>query len=442
MLRLTWLVLAGLLAVIVVPAAPAAPAASASRGLRVDRTFGGGRGFVTTPIAGTSALAYGAIVLPGGEIVVAGQASPPSGDGQVLVVRYLPNGRLDSSFASRGVFESAFSAVDAPFIATAIARDRRTGRLVVAGGYGQGSILLMRLTSEGRLDPTFGANRSGFVAVNVGGIASSLAIQGDGGIVVGGSNANRPGRPFVVVRFTPRGALDRTFGHRGIAQALFWNPAAASGAGLSLATTPDGGVIASGHIDYIGGTGGGSGGHGSAGVFRLTRRGLPARAFGTRGHAQITFFDRAGVPESWYPCAMTVDGRGQITVTGGGGTHRNALFTARLTRRGALDRSYGSAGNGRAITPGVGGNAITTCGVTSTKAGEVTVAVQSKLAQLLPDGLPNRRFAPGGVLRIAKPKQVFINALISSGLRRMVVAGSAGNSIFVGRYLLPAGQQP
>ena len=138
---------------------------------------------------------------------------------------------------------------------------------------------------------------------------------------------------------------------------------------------------------------------------------------------------------------MIVDGRGRITVTGGGGTHRFALFTARLTQRGVLDRSYGRDRNGRAITPGIGGNAITTCGITSTRAGEVTIGVQSKLAQVLPDGVPNRRFAPGGVFRIAKPKQVFINAVLGSRPHRIVVAGSAGNAIYVARYLLPAGRR-
>ena len=67
---------------------------------------------------------------------------------------------------------------------------------------------------------------------------------------------------------------------------------------------------------------------------------------------------------------MTVDGSGRISVAGGGGTHRSALLTARLTSRGRLDRSYGSARNGRSITPGIGGNAITTCGATSTPAGQ------------------------------------------------------------------------
>jgi len=137
---------------------------------------------------------------------------------------------------------------------------------------------------------------------------------------------------------------------------------------------------------------------------------------------------------------MTVDGRGRITVTGGGGTHRFALLTARLTPLGALDRSYGGAGTGRAVTPGVGGNAITTCGATSTPAGQLTVGVQSKLAQLLPSGRPNTRFATGGVFRIAKPRQVFINALVASGASRIVVAGSAGSAVYAARYLLAAGR--
>ena len=434
--RLGWGVLAGLSAAVVV--APAV-GASTSPGVRLDRSFGAGRGFVTTPVGGTSALAYGAIATEGGRIVVAGQASPPSGDGQLIIARYLANGRLDPSFGARGIFRSTFPVADGPFIATAIARDQRTGKLVIAGGYGLGSMLVMRLDANGRLDRTFGPARSGFAKVAVGGIANSLSIAADGRILLGGSNANRNGRPFVVARFRRNGVLDRTFGRGGIVQTLFWIPKAASSAGVNgLAPTPDGGVIAGGHIDYIGGTGGGSGGHGSAGVFRLTSTGRPSPSFGTRGHTQITFFDRAHVPQSWYPCAMTVDGSGRISVAGGGGTHRSALLTARLTSRGTLDRSYGSARNGRSITPGIGGNAITTCGATSTPAGQVTVAVQSKLAQLRPNGLPNSRFARRGVFTIGTPRRVFINALIRSG-SRLVVAGSAGSRIYVGRYLLPPG---
>jgi uncharacterized delta-60 repeat protein len=416
-------------------AAPSVEASSAPARLRPDRTFGAGRGFVTTSIPGITALAYGAIVA-GGDIVVAGQASPPNGNGQVVIARYLPSGRLDHTFGSGGIFRSAFPVADAPFIATAVARDRRTGKLIVAGGYGQGSMLVMRLTTGGRLDRSFGAERSGFATVQVGGIANALAIERDGGILLGGSNANLPGRPFVVARFTPGGALDRSFGHRGVAQELFWNPSAASASSVNtLAPTADGGVIAAGHIDYIGGTGHHTGGHGAAGVFRLTRRGSPFRAFGSRGHQQITFFDRARVPLSWYPCAMSVDARGRITVAGGGLTQ--SLLTARLTSRGTLDRTYGAARNGRVITPGIGGNAVTTCGITSTSSGEITVGVQSKLAQLTPNGRPDTRFARGGVFSIRSPRRLFINAIAVATARRVVLAGSAGNAIYVGRYLRP-----
>jgi len=135
---------------------------------------------------------------------------------------------------------------------------------------------------------------------------------------------------------------------------------------------------------------------------------------------------------------MTVDRRGRITVTGGGGTHKSALLTARLTPRGALDRSYGRARNGRAVIAGLGGNAITNCGDASTGAGEITVALQSTLAQVLPSGRPNTRFAPRGVFTISKPRRVFINSLVRRG-RRVLVAGYAANKIYVGRYLLPPG---
>ncbi len=384
-------------------------------------------------------MAYAAVVLKDGDTVVAGQASPPSGDGQVVVARYLADGQLDRRFASHGVFESRFPSASAPYIATTIAQDRGTGKLVVAGGYGQGSMLLMRLTANGRLDPTFGAHRSGFTTAAVGGIANALAIAPNGAIVLGGSDANRNGRPFVVARFTRNGVLDRAFGRKGIAQTLFWTPSVASSAGVnSLAMAPGGGIIASGHIDYIGGTGHGNAGYGTAGVFRLTNKGRPFRAFGAAGHTQIKFPGRAGVPQAWYPCAATVDQRGRITVTGGGGSRRSALLTARLTPRGRLDRSYGVARNGRNAVPGVGGNAVTTCGDASTRAGEITVAIQSKLAQILPGGRPNRRFAPRGVFTISKPRRVFINSVLRSG-RRIVLAGSAANKIYIGRYLLPAG---
>ena len=413
-----------------------AEAASADAGgARPDPAFGGGRGWVTTQIRGASSLAYDAAVIRSGKIVIAGQATNASGKGQVVVARYKRNGRLDRGFGSRGIFRTSLPAKDGPFIATSVVQERSTRRLVVAGGYGQGSMLVLRLTADGRLDRAFGKRRPGLATASAGGIAESVAIQRNGAILVGGSNANANGRPMVVARFTRAGVLDRRFGTGGLAETLFWNPDLTSSAGVTgLAITPDGEIIGSGHLDYIG-----SDGHGSAGVFRLAANGQPVQGFGSAGHTEVAFTEATGAFAQWFPCAMTVDSAGRITVTGDGSTGSGAaLLTARLTSSGAPDPSFGAADDGRVTTQGLRKDSITTCGATISPAGVLTAGVGSNLAQLGPAGAVNEAFAPKGLLRIADPRRVTVNAVGSAGSRRVVVAGAAGRDIYVARYLLPS----
>jgi uncharacterized delta-60 repeat protein len=419
----------------------AAAASRESRHARPDPAFGAGRGWVTTRISGADSLAYGAAVTKGGKIVLAGQAPMRAGASQIVVARYQRDGRLDRAFGSGGIFETSFPQADGPFMATAVAVERSTGRLLIAGGYGQGSMLVLRLTPGGQLDPTFGQNRSGFVTVPAEGIAESIAIERNGAILVGGANGNRNGRPMVVARLGRNGALDHRFGHAGLAQVLFWNGNRAASAGATgLATTPGGGVIGSGHLDYIGGNGPHSTpGHGSAGIFRLSRKGELVRSFGTGGHVKVAFRS-GGQFDQWFPCAMTVDARGRITVTGDGSTKalNAALLTTRVSRGGKLDRSFGRGG--RAVTRGLRDRDETTCGAASTAAGSLTVGVGSTLVRLRPDGTPNPSFARGGIITIAKPRQVALNAVARSGPRRVVVAGAAGNAspaLYVARFRRP-----
>jgi uncharacterized delta-60 repeat protein len=421
-----------LVALAVSLAAGPAPASAAAQGGRPDPTFGNGRGWVTTRIVGATSVAYGAAVVRGGKIVVAGQATTHGGNEQIFVARYRPDGRLDRRFGSRGIFKSALPKAAGPFIATAVAPERRTGRLLVAGGYGQGSLLVLRLTPAGRLDRSFG--RSGLARTPGGGIAQSLALQRNGGMLLGGSNANRNGRPMVVARFTRNGVLDRGFGSRGLAQVLFWNPDLAASAGVGgLATTPGGEIVGFGHLDYIG-----SDGHGSAGVFRLSSNGRPAQDFGNGGHVEVAFTNPGGGFAQWFPCAMRLVSGGRIMVTGDGSTGTaGAILSTRLTRQGMPDSSYGG-GDAMVVTPGLRNFSDTTCGATSTAAGALTVGVGSTLGQLQPDGTPNNRFARGGLTRITRPRGANVNAVVRSGSRRVVLAGFAGNAVYVARYQLPA----
>jgi uncharacterized delta-60 repeat protein len=408
-----------------------APTSSIAR-VRLDPAFGG-RGFATTPIRGASALAYGATVLPGGKAVIVGQETSRSGTGQVVVARYRRDGRLDRGFGSRGIFRTALPRKDGPFIATAVARQRATGRLVVAGGYGQGSMLAFRLTGDGRLDRGFGRGRSGLTRVRAGGIAQSIAIQRDGGILLGGSDANVNGRPMLVARLRRGGALDRSFAAGGVARSIFWNPDLAASAGITgLAVAADGGIVGSGHLDYIG-----SDGHGSAGVFRLDANGAPDPGFGSGGHVEVAFTESGGTFAQWFPCAMTVDSLGRITVTGDGSLASTAsLLTARVTSSGAMDTGFGGAGDGKAVAPGLRGDDDTTCGAAVGLSGRLTVGVGSALAQLGPDGTANAAFAPNGIFGIRRPRNVTVNAVAAAGSRRIVVAGGAGRNIYVARYLL------
>lgn len=409
-----------------------APASAAAQGGRPDPTFGDGRGWVTTQIAGATSVAYGATIARGGKIVIAGQVTMRGGNEQILVARYRRDGRLDRRFGSRGIFRSALPKAAGPFIATAVAQERRTGRLLVAGGYGQGSMLVLRLTPAGRLDRSFG--RSGLARVPAGGIAQSLALQRTGGILLGGSNENRNGRPMVVARFTRNGRLDRGFGSRGLAQVLFWDADLASSAGVGgLATTRGGEIVGFGHLDYIG-----SDGHGSAGVFQLSSDGRPAQGFGSGGHVEVAFTMPAGGFAQWFPCAMRLVSGGRIMVAGDGSTGAGgAILSTRLTRQGMPDSSYGG-GDGLVITPGLRNSSDTTCGATSSAAGALTVGVGFTLGQLRADGTPSARFARGGLIRIARPRRANVNAVVRSGSRRVVLAGFAGNAIYVARYQVPA----
>ena len=348
----------------------------------------------------------------------------------MLVAKYDSSGQLDPGFATQGVFLSSLPAADGPFIATAIAEDAG-GRLLVAGGYGQGSVLVLRLSADGLLDTTFGM--TGLATIPVGGIAESMAIQRDGRILVGASNGNEDGRPMVVARLTRDGVVDASFGTNGTTEILFWDSLHAASAGVTgLAVTPNGMIVGSGHIDYIGGDG-----HGSAGVFRLTSSGHLDPGYGTGGGAEVAFTNPDGSFVSWFPCAMTLAANGRATVTGDGSPAAgNAILTIRLTAAGVPDPSFGTAGDGRALIPGASGGEDTTCGAAA-KGGVFTLGAGASFAQLLRDGRPNANFAPGGITNLSTPSDLGINAVVLPSPHTAVLAGFAGNNLYVGRFVLP-----
>jgi hypothetical protein len=155
---------------------------------------------VTLGVLGNVLNANAVALLPGGKLVIAGQRRQVIRRRPVTCRRSsLSTGLTDGSTVHSGAAEcsSRISLTRGPFDATAVAANR-SGRVRVAGGYGQGSMLLMRLTPAGRLDRGLGPKRAGYATRAVGSIASSMTLTRDGTILLGGSNANVIGRPMVI----------------------------------------------------------------------------------------------------------------------------------------------------------------------------------------------------------------------------------------------------
>ncbi|MGE0881726.1 MAG: beta strand repeat-containing protein [Acidimicrobiia bacterium] len=116
-------------------------------------------------------------------------------------------GDLDTSFATTGTYiNDVNNAADDLGFASAVQTD---GKVVVAGPDGPSGYFVLRLTTAGALDATFG---TAGIFRGTEGTVRAVALQSDGKIVVAGQTNSGPGgRGFLVNRLTATGAQDATF---------------------------------------------------------------------------------------------------------------------------------------------------------------------------------------------------------------------------------------
>lgn len=150
----------------------------------LDPSFGSG-GYATTSFSNAGDRGYDLAVQPDGKILLAGSSSGGNANSNFAVVRWTANGELDSTFGSGGKVTTDIPGTSESAGSVAVQPD---GKIVVAGANGDRTILV-RYTSTGALDATFGAG--GVVTKGSGGVIPSLIVQGDGTIVVGGSVLSR-----------------------------------------------------------------------------------------------------------------------------------------------------------------------------------------------------------------------------------------------------------
>jgi uncharacterized delta-60 repeat protein len=110
---------------------------------------------------------------------------------------------------------------------------------------------LVRLTTDGRLDPTFGRNGVASAAfTNFLNAPSAMALLPDGRIVVVGSATSADGttNEFAIARYTPRGQLDPSFGQGGKVTTNFVGvrPGGASNPATAVLALPGGKLLVAG----------------------------------------------------------------------------------------------------------------------------------------------------------------------------------------------------
>ena len=306
----------------------------------LDPTFGtnGVSSYQLEP-SGTLIGVFDGLIDANRNILVGGYAGS-----DIFVMRLLPDGAVDTSFGSNGVFMSAGTlSGSADGQALAIQPDGKI--LDVGAQWGRkgssGSSLMLRLTSSGALDSTFGSG--GFVSFTSGTGGQELravAIQTIGAtsyIVAGGGNW--------LGRFTPSGALDSSFGTGG--QVV--GPKC-GGTGYARSIYVDG----SGNIFMLGYSNAGTSGGPYLNLTKYTSAGvLDTQSFGDvsgTAHTGSTFLNVFG--GSSYPGwgsslipTTSSTGATQLVVTGNGSTPGTPSYTyavvARYNLDGTLDTTFG-----------------------------------------------------------------------------------------------------
>ena len=185
---------------------------------RLDLTFDSD-GKVTTDLGSNFDDARALLLQADGKIIAAGRTSNGS-DYDFAVVRYKPDGSLDTSFAGGG---AAFTPVGSGNDYVAAAAQQPDGKFIVAGESQEGAtpvtreFAFVRYTADGSLDSTFGAAGKKLIPLKEGG-AAAVAVQPDGKIVAAGYSwgPSRHDQDFTLVRLKTDGSLDTSFGVGGV----------------------------------------------------------------------------------------------------------------------------------------------------------------------------------------------------------------------------------
>lgn len=267
--------------------------------------------------------------LSDGGILIAGMAN-----GNSAMLKLLGNGSIDSTFGTNGRVIYSFG----PSVGSRIRSleiDQNDRILAVGEAYNYDNLSFdlaaIRFNSNGSVDSSFGT--SGNVKIDMQGrndLGSCSALLPDGKIIIAGNAMNNDGiSNFAMMRLTPDGTLDLSFGNEG--KVILTINSGYNETFENLHILEDQSILAVGTSA------------GDFAVFKFDASGNQIQAFGNQGHTTIDFDD---YQDNGFE--ILVDNENRILLGGyGSAVAVGGLFHAaivRLTPDGQMDATFGTNG--------------------------------------------------------------------------------------------------
>ncbi len=306
----------------------------------LDATFGGGDGKVLTNLTPNDDAARAVAIQPDGKIVVVGMAGRRiAASGFIVsrfaVVRYTTDGTLDDTFGGDGKVFTDFSSGEDVAEAVAI----RGGTILAVGSSNFGCscarFAFARYGDDGSLDGSFsgdGTRTVGFPPF--GGNARAVVVRGNGKIVAAGFNSDLSS--FAVARLLEDGSRDPTFDDDGRVVTRFGRGEAGA---EGVVVQPDGRIVVAGFTD-LPHEFGDRFGPGKFALIRYRTDGRLDPSFGGDGTVKVRFGRQHAAAED-----VALEADGDLVAVGGVSGRGGRFALVRLEPDGSRDTSL--SGDGR-----------------------------------------------------------------------------------------------
>lgn len=313
----------------------------------LDNTFAN-NGKLVVPAAGIFTVNTIALQADG-KIVSGGRANFPSepsgnfnfGTTPFAIVRYKPNGNLDSLFGTNGIAKAVMTRGWGEVKKLLIKSD---GKILTAGTVAEPTFEntpgLVQFNSNGSIDSSFGNNGKveGYITIETETGYSDLAqitdiaLDKDGKIYATAEMSNWPYiGDFTLLRFLPEGRLDSSFGKNGIVRTDFNDNSAINNVEIAqgIIILPDGSIVATGYCSA------------RLALAKYKINGSLDSAFGNGGKVTTPVYNLNA-----YANDVATDAAGNLYVSGyvtGSGSNWN-FVVAKYFANGRLDSSFGANG--------------------------------------------------------------------------------------------------